>query len=125
MDDAPGARVWAIAEGYLPEGGGADDRALSSHETLCVLNAGDEDAEIEILVHFADREPAGPYRLGVAARRVKHLRFDDLREPEAVPRGTDFAAVLRASVPVVVQHSRLDSRRGSLALLSTIAHAAG
>ena len=36
-----GARTWSIAEGYIPPSGRAGDRALESHETACLLNAGD------------------------------------------------------------------------------------
>ena len=42
-----------------------------------------------------------------------------------MPRDTDFASVITADVPVVVQHTRLDSRQAELALLSTIAYSAG
>ncbi|HUF55030.1 MAG TPA: sensory rhodopsin transducer [Thermohalobaculum sp.] len=50
-----------------------------------------------------------------------HLRFNDLEDPEPVPRDTDYASVITADRPIVVQHTRLDSRQAELALLSTIA----
>ncbi len=83
------AQRWVIAEGYIPDESmvGADE-ALISHEAACILNAGDEDAEVEITIFFTDREPAGPYRVTVGARRTRHLRFNDLDDPEPVPRGT-------------------------------------
>lgn len=120
-----GARRWAIAEGYLPDGPASDDRALRSHETACLLNAGDVEAHVRITVYFADREPAGPYAVTVGARRTAHVRFDDLRDPEPVPRGTDYASVIESDVPIVVQHTRLDARDPRIALLSTIAFATG
>lgn len=116
-----GARRWAIAEGYLPGAVAGGERALQSHETVCLLNAGDRDAQVRITIYFADREPAGPYHVTVPARRTRHLRFDDLAEPEPLPRETDFASLVESDQPVVVQHTRLDARRGTLALLSTIA----
>lgn len=76
-------------------------------------------------LYSADRQPAGPYRLRAPARRTRHLRFNDLTEPEAIPRGTDFASVIRADVPVVVRHTRLDSRQPALALMSTMAFPGG
>lgn len=120
-----GARRWVIAEGYIPERSmvGADDR-LISHETACILNAGDEDAQVSITIFFSDREPVGPYRLTVGARRTRHVRFNDLEDPETVPRGTSYASVIDASVPVVVQHTRLDSRAAEISLMSTIAYSA-
>jgi hypothetical protein len=89
-----------------------------------MLNAGDEDAHVTITVFFSDREPAGPYDVVVPARRTLHLRFNDLEEPEPVVRDKDYASVIESDVPIVVQHSRLDSRQAELALLTTIAFAA-
>jgi hypothetical protein len=115
-----GKTVWAIAEGYIPSGGIDDpEGALISHETACILNAGDEPAEIEITVYFKDREPSQPYHVTVPARRTLHQRFNDLEPP--VPRDTDYACVIRSDRPVVVQHTRLDSRRSEVALMTGIA----
>jgi hypothetical protein len=119
---AIGRRVWAVAEGYIPSASTGESRELTSHETLCVLNAADRDARLSITVFFADREPAGPYREIVPARRTRHLRFNDLTEPERIPRDTDFSSVVESDVPVVIQHTRLDSRQPALALMSTIAY---
>jgi hypothetical protein len=122
-DKAPGRRRWVIAEGYIPppgHSGGA--RSLEGHETACILNASARDANVSITLYFSDREPAGPYRLVVPARRTRHVRFNDLTQPAPVPRETDYASVIEADVPVVVQHTRLDSRQAELALLSTIAY---
>ncbi len=94
---------------------------MESHETACLLNACDADAHVEIRVYFADREPVGPYRILLPARRTRHVRFNELRDPMPIPRGTDFASVLVSDVPIVVQHTRLDSRQPANALLSTVA----
>lgn len=117
-----GKRVWVIAEGYIPSFGNGPEPEMTSHETACVLNAGDADANIELHVFFADREPAGPYRIRVPARRTLHLRFNDLRDPEPIPKGTDYASVFASDVPVVIQHTRLDSRQAENALMTTIAY---
>jgi hypothetical protein len=115
-----GHRVWAVPEGYIPgRSTGPDD--MTSHETVCLLNAGDQDAEVELTVYFEDREPAGPYRLQVPARRTLHQWINELEDPEPVPTDTDYAMVLRSDVPIVVQHTRLDSRQAENALLSTVA----
>ena len=124
MTDEIGSKVWAIAEGYIPPASTGSGRELESHEAVCILNCSDLDAEVEITVYFTDRQPAGPYRLRVPARRTRHVRFNDLSEPESIPHGTDFASVIRADVPIVVQHTRLDSRQPALALMSTIAYSA-
>ena len=120
-----GRRRWAIAEGYIPSESTFSERALLSHETACILNAGDRDAHVAITLFFKDRDPVGPYRVTVGARRTLHLRFNDLENPQPVPRDTDYASVFEADVPIVVQHTRLDSRKAELALLSTIAYSEG
>jgi len=117
-----GRKRWSIAEGYIPSQSSFSDRALVSHETACILNAGDQDAHVSITVFFADREPV-VYRVTVSARRTLHLRFNDLKDPETVPRDTDFSSVFESDVPIIVQHTRLDSRRAEVALMSTTAYA--
>lgn len=118
-----GRKRWAIAEGYIPEGSHGPAPELTSHETACILNASEHEAHVALTLYFSDREPAGPYRVVIPPRRTKHLRFNDLRDPEPVPRATDFSSVIESDVPVVVQHTRLDSRQAANALLSTIAFA--
>jgi hypothetical protein len=112
---------WAIAEGYIPSEGLEGDPALISHETACLLNAQDRDANVSITIYFTDREPVGPYRVKLAARRTLHLRFNDLDDPEPVPRDTDYACVIESDVPIVVQHTRMDSRHPNIALMSALA----
>lgn len=119
--DALGRTTWVIPEGHIPSGSTGEGPALESHETACLLNTSDRDAQVEITLFFSDREPVGPYRVTVPARRTVHQRFNDLTDPEEVPRDTDYASVITSDVPVVVQHSRLDSRQPELALLSTMA----
>jgi len=120
-----GRTRWAIAEGYIPSKGSFSDRARISHETACILNASDADAHIVVTLFFADKEPVGPYRVTVPARRTLHLRFNDLDNPEPVPRDTDYSSVFESDVPIVVQHTRLDSRDAEISLLSTTAYSDG
>lgn len=119
-----GAKCWAIAEGYIPAGSHGPEPQFTSHETVCILNTSDSDAQVTITIFYSDREPAGPYRLTVPARRTRHVRFNNLTDPEPIPLDTDFASVIESDVPVVVQHTRLDSRQAENALLSTIAYPA-
>jgi hypothetical protein len=117
-----GQKRWAIAEGWIPSQSSFSDPALVSHETACILNASDKAAHIRINIFFADREPV-LYLVDVAARRTLHLRFNDLRDPEPIPRDTPYSSVFESDVPIIVQHTRLDSRRAEVSLLSTIAYA--
>jgi hypothetical protein len=118
--NAIGHRIWAIAEGWIPDrSSGPDD--MESHETVSFLNASDQDANVDITVYFTDREPAGPYRVHVPSRRTVHQWFNELDDPEPIPLATDYATVIKSDVPVVVQHTRLDSRQAANAVLTTMA----
>lgn len=123
--DAIGRKRWAIAEGYIPGWSNGPEPELESHEACCILNAGDKPAQIEITIFFEDRDPAGPYTLTVEPRRTRHLRFNELKDPEEIPKSTPYASVIESDVPVVVQHTRLDSRQAENALMTTIAFADG
>lgn len=117
-----GKKTWVIAEGYIPSYGNGPEPEFTSHETACILNTSNQDAEVEITIFFADKDPVGPYKVTVEAQRTKHLRFNDLKDPEPVPLDTDYASVIESNVPIVVQHTRLDSRQAENALLTTIAY---
>ena len=121
MTRSIGRTRWAIAEGYIPSQSRGPEPQMTSHETVCILNANDADAWVAITIYYSDREPAGPFRVSVPARRTRHVRFNDLRDPEAIPRDTDYSSVIESDVPIVVQHTRLDSRQAENALLTTIA----
>ena len=117
-----GKTRWAIAEGYIPTWSTSDSKELVSHETACLLNAGERDAHVAITVFFADRDPVGPYRITVPAGRTMHLRFNDLDDPAPIPRGTDFSTVIESDEPIVVQHTRLDSRDADVSLMTAAAY---
>jgi len=118
-----GKKRWAIAEGYIPAWSNGPEPEMTSHEAACILNAGDEPAQVRITVFFSEKDPVGPYEITVPARRTKHIRFNDLKSPQEIPKGVEFSTVIEADVPIVVQHTRLDSRQNANALLSTIAYA--
>jgi hypothetical protein len=121
-NESIGKTKWAIAEGYIPSWSNGPEPQFTSHETACILNANQQDAHIEIMIYYSNRDPAGPYRLTVPARRTLHVRFNDLKDPEPIPYDTDYASVISSDVPIVVQHTRLDSRQNANALMSTIAY---
>lgn len=94
---------------------------MLSHETACILNPNDSEANVEIMIYYTDRDPVGPYKLTVPARRTLHQRFNNLKDPEPIPIGTNYASTITSDVPIVVQHTRLDSRQAENALITTIA----
>lgn len=124
MPETMGHRRWAIAEGYIPEKSHGPEPEMLSHETVCILNTSEDEAKVRITVYFEDRDPVGPFEVDVPPQRTRHVRFNDLEEPEPIPVGTDYASVIESDIPVVIQHSRLDSRQAENALLSAVAFGA-
>ena len=122
MSGIIGRTRWAIAEGYIPTWSTGREPEMTSHETACLLNTSEREAHVEITVYFADRDPLGPYQITVPPRRTRHMRFNELNDPEPIPKGTDYASVIESDVPIIVQHTRLDSRQAENALLSTVAY---
>jgi hypothetical protein len=120
---AIGARRWVIADGYLPEWSQGPAPEFTSHEAACILNTGGRPASVRLTVFFEERDPV-EYTLEVAAGRTLHQRLGDLRDPEPIPTGLGYSYVIEADVPVVVQHTRLDSRQSANAVTSTIAYPA-
>jgi hypothetical protein len=76
---------------------------------------------VEITIFFEDKDPVGPYKVTVPSMRTKHIRFNNLKEPVPVPKNTNYSSVISSDVPIVVQHTRLDSRQAENALISTMA----
>lgn len=115
-----GSRHWLIPDGYLPEKSTGDQ---VSHESVCVLNTGSQDATIHLTLYFEDREPMEGFVARCGARRTHHIRLDRILDASGrpVPRGVPYAVAVESDVPVVVQHSRLDTSQEALALFTTMA----
>lgn len=118
-----GAKVWAIPGGHMPLRSSGDEPRYTSRDELCVLNAGHADASLQLTIYYEDREPVGPYSLEVAAHRVRHVRFNDLIDPQALPLDTPYAVLLTADHPVVVQFTRHDTSQAANAIATTLAFA--
>ncbi len=114
-----GRNSWLIPDGFLPEKSTGDQ---VSHEAVCVLNMTDADAMIRLTFYFEDREPMDGFMSECGARRTHHIRLDRLvsQAGQSLPRGVPYAIEVYSSVPVVVQHSRLDTSQEALALFTTM-----
>ena len=115
MNAGNGHRIWIFPDGDLPPAGDPD-LPLEGHESLIVLNTGDEEAHIEIDVFFEDREPEEGLKVTVPARRVKCFRIDKPLGDRGfqVPFG-QYALRLRSDVNIVAQLGRADVRQPNLA----------
>jgi hypothetical protein len=46
-------------------------------------------------------------------------RAKTLKEPAIVPRDTEYSSMFESEIPIVVQHTRLDSRHAEVGLMTT------
>ena len=117
-----GKQEWLIPDMYYPEI--TASKNYVSHESICVLNVGDTDADIQITLYFEAREPITLCNASCAAQRTHHIRMDKQQDPDGnpVPKGLPYAAYVRSSVPIVVQYSRADTTDGPASFMTTIAY---
>jgi hypothetical protein len=115
-----GQRKWVIPDCYLPE---KSTGGLASHESTCVLNLGTRAASLVFTAYFEDRPPIQELLARCPSQRTMHIRISSLRnlQGQSVPKGVPFALAVESNVPVVVQHTRLDSTQPALALMTTMA----
>ena len=115
------AKKWCVPDCYYPEttSGGR----YPSHESICVLNMGAEDAEIKITLYFEDREPMTGLSAVCGARRTNHIRMDKIKSVSGgtIPRGVPYAALIESDREVAVQYSRCDTTQAALSFLSAVA----
>jgi len=118
-----GARIWIIPDGFLPQGG----EGIESHEAICVLNSGLQTALLTVTAYYADRPPQRSAPIAVPAERDLHLHLDLPAELGGleIPRETPYGLRVESDRPVIVQHSRMDTRLGGMALFTTLGYVAG
>lgn len=115
-----GHRLWYIPDGYIPPKSSGE---LESHESICVLNAGTEDAQLSVTVFFEDRDPIADIPAVVPGRRTQHIRTSGLNAGgEYIPVGVPYAMEVRSSVPVIVQYSRMDATQPANTLATTMGY---
>jgi hypothetical protein len=116
-----GAKIWVIADCYLPE---KSTGAHESHESTCVLNLSKKPATIRFTAYFEDRAPVEGLEATCPPKRTHHIRINALKNPagESIPKGVPFALRVRSNVRIVVQHTRLDTTQPALALMTTMAY---
>ncbi len=115
-----GAKVWLIADSYLPPQSTGD---MPSHESVCVLNLNRRPAKVKITAYFEDREPLTGLEAECPAQRTVHVRMERIksRSGESLPVAKPMALMVESNVEVIVQHTRLDTTQPALALMTTMA----
>jgi len=115
-----GKKTWLIPDGFY----NSKSTGAVSHEAVCVLNTGDNDAEINMTLYFEDRHKMPGFKSYCLAGRTHHIRMDKLLSVsgQSVPMDTAYAILVESSVEVVVQYSRLDTSQAEMALMTTVAY---
>jgi hypothetical protein len=122
---ATGRTTWVIAGGRIPLRSTGREPENTSRDEFCFLNSGFDEAQVEITFFYADRDPVGPYKLKVPARRVRRVRVNDLINPQAPPLDKDYGAIVESDIPIVVQFERKDTSRPENAISTTLGFPAG
>jgi hypothetical protein len=119
---AYGKKTWLIPDTYLNS---SSKNQNISHESVCVLNTSDTDAQIKLTLFFEDQEKRDDFESFCGAGRTHHIRLDKIRSKktgEPIPRDVPYAILIESSVNIVVQYSRLDTSAAEMALMTTIAY---
>ena len=113
------ARRWVFPDGWMPPHG---DGVVDGHEAICLINLGSTDADLTLTFYFEDAPPQSVAGLRCNAQRTRHFRLDRPDEllGYQLPDSTPYALLVDSSVPVVAQHTRVDTRSPALGLLTTI-----
>ena len=116
-----GNLTWVVPDGWLPPEGGEGD--MINHESLMIMNTGNELANVKIDIYFDDHDPVKGLPLTVEAERIKAVRLD-LQEELGfeLPRETQYALRIKSNVKIIVQYGRMDVRQSNLAYYGTMAH---
>ena len=116
-----GKNEWIVPDGFMSD---SESGKYVSHEAICVLNLNDMDADIELTIYFEDREPLKDFREICQAQRCNHIRLDKIENAagEKIPHETPYAVHIKSSLPIVVQHSRMDVTQADMTLMTTIAY---
>lgn len=119
---AKGKKLWVIPGLKIPMKTTGDEPNFTSHEKIAVLNLNNEEAEIEMFFYFENEEPSGPFKIKIKGKRLRKIRFNDLIDPQALELEKNCSCLIRSTVPVIIQYSKMDTGSRENAQISTIAY---
>ena len=110
---------WFIPDAYYPS---SKNGAYVSHEAVCFLNPGKQDAQVSLTLYFENRDKMEGFSALVPAERTVHLRRDKLTSAsgQGVPMDTPYAMMIESEQPLHVQYTRVDTTQAELAIATTI-----
>lgn len=111
---------WYIPDAYYP--GISSGKTYVSHEAVCFLNEGPQDAKVSLTLYFEDREKMGGFSTVVPAERTLHLRLDQMvgDQGQKVPQDTPYAILIESEAALHVQYTRVDTTQAELSISTTM-----
>jgi hypothetical protein len=124
-----GSKVWIFPDGDIPPRDPYDpslkNEGTHGHESLVILNTGEESAKISLSVFFTDQEPWHIKLPELGARRVVcHRTNEPIGEEKRQIPPVQYALMVESSQPVVAQLGRMDVRQSNLAYYTVMGHPA-
>lgn len=118
---AYGKKTWLIPDTFLNS---ISKNGSISHESICVLNTSDVDADIKLTLFFEDREKRDDFKSFCGSGKTHHIRLDKIRSEtgEPIPRDVPYAILVESSIEIVVQYTRLDTSAPEMALMTTLGY---
>ncbi len=116
---AYGCKKWVIPDTYTPEPTGS---LIPGHEAIIFTNTGIKDAKINMTLFFEDKPPMKDIVFDVKGERSRHIRMDWFESIAGVkiPVEVPYSILIESDENVVVQYSRMDTRLGGMALMTTL-----
>lgn len=117
-----GKKNWVFCDGDLPPAGNNAD--FAGHEALMITNVGEDNARIELIILFEDKEPKRGIFIDLQAMRTTCIRMDKPVGDEGylIPAG-QYAVWVKSDAPVCACFGRLDVRQPNMAYYSQSGYA--
>lgn len=112
-----GKKEWYFPDAYLP-----DISDGVSHESVCVLNVGEEEAHIKLILYFETDAVMEGFEAVCGPMRTNHIRLDRIKSKFGadIPRSTPYAICVKSDVPVLCQYTRVDATLPAHALMTAM-----
>ncbi|MGA1227654.1 MAG: sensory rhodopsin transducer [Tamlana sp.] len=109
-----GKYIWVFPDAFLPAKGNPYKTTSHGdqfgHESLCIANYSSKKANLTIDFLYEDQEPIENFQYEIEGKRSLHLRLDHIQvEGKSLPREKPYSIILKSSLKVVAQLSRLDT----------------
>jgi hypothetical protein len=117
-----GAKTWFVPDCYYPPV--SNGNIYNSHEAICILNTGKDDASIKITLYFEDKDKIEGFVAECKSERTNHIRLDKIKNDKGIgiPMGVPYALMLESDTEIIAQYSRLDTTQAEIGLMTTIAY---